>query len=304
VGRTVVLHPGALGDVLLAVPALRALRAAGPEDQVILAAQPRIGALLTSLALVDSAVAFDTVGLDALFTDDDTPERLRALVAGARVVSWFGAGDATFVRRLRALAPDAVISTSTPPPGTIVWRHLLAATEPPRLDVRPIPVPLALASEGRRALTAAGWAGERRLLMIHPGAGGVAKRWPPEGFAAVAQALAERADLEIAVHDGPADHAAVVALGAQLPGPAVTLTDAPLTTLAGALAHIALWIGCDSGVSHLAAAVGAPTLALFAEANLPWRPWAEHARTRVVTMGSLAPSDVAGVVAEAISVLR
>ncbi len=165
-------------------------------------------------------------------------------------------------------------------------------------------LPAARDAEGRRALTAAGWAGERRLLVIHPGAGGVTKRWSPEGFAAVTDALVESADLDVVVHDGPADHDAVAALRAALRVPALTLTKVPLPTLAGALAYVGLWIGTDSGVTHLAAAVGAPTVALFTEANLAWRPWAPQARTLVVNVGALARRDIERVVAEATSVLR
>ncbi|RPH76792.1 MAG: glycosyltransferase family 9 protein, partial [Candidatus Rokuibacteriota bacterium] len=54
---TLAVHPGALGDVLLAVPALRALRATA-GGRLVLAAQPRIGALLQALDVVDHAVAF------------------------------------------------------------------------------------------------------------------------------------------------------------------------------------------------------------------------------------------------------
>ena len=72
--------------MLLAVPALRALRAAGP---VTLAAQPRIAALLHALGVVDAHVAFDDLGLDALFSDDTA--RTPRLPVTERVVSWFGA---------------------------------------------------------------------------------------------------------------------------------------------------------------------------------------------------------------------
>ena len=62
--------------------------------------------------------------------------------------------------------------------------------------------------------------------------------------------------------------------------------------------HVALWLGTDSGVTHLAAAVGAHTVALFTEANLAWRPWAPQARTLVVNVEALSRRDIEGVVAE------
>ena len=123
-GDAFVIHPGALGDVLLAVPALRVLRASG---ELTIAAQPRIGALLVALGVADRAVAFETLGLDALFSDAPLAAHAPFVrhVEGARqVVCWFGARDQDFVRRFRGLAPDAVIA----PPHTRaepVWRHLL-----------------------------------------------------------------------------------------------------------------------------------------------------------------------------------
>jgi ADP-heptose:LPS heptosyltransferase len=290
VARTVVLHPGALGDVLLAVPALRALRRGPPAAELVLAAQPRVGALLGSLGVVDGDVAFDTLGLETLFTDDEAPERLRRLVADAHVVSWFGAGDATFARRMRALAPTAVLASSVPPPDTPVWRHLVASAGPLRageVACEPIALPPTLAAEGRRALSAAGWQGERRLVMLHPGAGGLAKRWPADRFATVAERLVRSHGVDVIVHAGPADGDAVAALRAALRPPARVLAEPPLTALAGALGHVALWIGNDSGVTHLAASLGVPTVALFIPPNLRWTPWARQARPLLV--GSAAP---------------
>jgi heptosyltransferase-3 len=305
VGRTLVLHPGALGDVLLAVPALRALRSHAPGDELVLAAQPRIGGLLTSLGIVDRSVTFETLGLEALFTEGDAPVRLRQLLDGARVVSWFGTSDPAFARGLRALAPGAIVAAPTAAGGARVWEHLVASLDArPRVIAErgawcpPISIPPSVVAEGRRLLLGAGWDGASPLVMLHPGAGGAAKCWAPEGFAALAESLVASAGVELIVHDGPADHDAVAGLRRRLDVPALVLTDPPLEALAGALAHIALWIGNDSGVSHLAAAVGAPALVLFAEANLAWRPWARETRTLVVATGTFSPAGVETAIAE------
>jgi hypothetical protein len=68
--RLLVIHPGALGDVLQAVPALRALRGRERACRVSLAAQPRLARLLAGAGVVDEALSFDALGLSVLFTDD------------------------------------------------------------------------------------------------------------------------------------------------------------------------------------------------------------------------------------------
>ncbi|MGH6689621.1 MAG: glycosyltransferase family 9 protein [Gammaproteobacteria bacterium] len=303
--RTVVLHPGALGDVLLSIPALRMLRR--DEGEVVLAAQPRIGRLLESLGAVDRHVAFDTLGLDALFGEDAPPPPLHQLFAGARIVSWFGSGDAGFKRRLRALAPDTLVASSTPPAGATAWEHLFASvgarsTADDR-DLDAIPVSPAIVDDGRRVLAAAGWDGVRPLLMLHPGAGGPTKRWPVEGFAEVAEALRDAFAVGLLVHEGPADHEPVTALRGRLRVPSLHLVDPPLEALAGAMRHARLWIGNDSGVTHLGAAVGTPALALFTAVNLAWRPWPRGASVHVVSMDAPSRTAVDAVVAKAAALL-
>ena len=96
---------------------------------------------------------------------------------------------------------------------------------------------------------------------------------------------------------GAGRRAAAAALAAAL-GPRVALLrEPPLATLAGALALATLYVGNDSGVSHLAAAVGAPSAVLYTRALLAWRPWGPRARWLVVSTGEAVPAEVAEVIA-------
>jgi ADP-heptose:LPS heptosyltransferase len=276
-----VIHPGALGDVLQSVPALRAL---GLTGRVIFAGQPRLGALLRGAGLVADAVSFDTLGLEALFTREEVPPPLaRRLGAFARVVSWFGARDAVYSSRLRELVLDLVIAPPVPDAPAPVWRHLLASIagrEPPPEDLSPLLLPAEWLRRAQEAVAALGAAPGRPLLVVHPGAGSQWKRQPAELLARAVELALSRGEGEILVHEGPADHEAAHELLARLDRPARRLVEPDLALLAGVLARARAYLGADSGVSHLAAAVGAPAVILYPEATRErWRPWSPTALT-------------------------
>jgi ADP-heptose:LPS heptosyltransferase len=260
-----IIHPGALGDVLQAVPALRALRER-TAGALVFAGQPRLGRLLVALGVVDDARGFDGLGLETLFTDAPASAPLADFLARfARVVSWFGSREPTYRVRLAALAPDLVIAPPVPDDDTPVWRHLVATLGRWGLDA-PAPVtPLRLR----------GPAPAREALIVHPGSGGAWKRWPAACFAQVIRAVGPG---RLIVHQGPADAAAVEALVAELAVPVERLVEPDLPALAVVLADARAYLGGDSGVSHLAAAVGAPSVILFPpEAARRWRPWSPTA---------------------------
>jgi ADP-heptose:LPS heptosyltransferase len=291
--RTLAIHPGALGDVLLAVPALRALRRArvhAARHGVVLAAQSHIGELLHALGEVDDHVRFEALGLDALFAGD-VPRDGFAIVRGAeRAVCWFGSQHAAFVARLRAAVPNVVVASSVAP-DRLVWQHLLATLE---TDVQPdrgfVRVPPALVDAGSAALAKAGWDGVTPLLVVHPGGSAPAKRWPARGFAEVLRAVPER--VAVAVHEGPLDAEPVRALLDDLDARALHVDNPPLPLLAGLLVHATGYLGNDSGVSHVAAAVGTPSVVLFTSALTRWTPWAPAVTLPVVSTASPAVADV------------
>jgi ADP-heptose:LPS heptosyltransferase len=298
-GATLVIHPGALGDVLQAVPALRALRTAG---SITFAGQPRFGGLLHGLGLVDAAVAFDALPLSALFTSEPLPAGLAERLASfEHVVSWFGARDATYRERLGRVTRHVVIaspvsSDASPVP---VWRHLvntlvdaIGATSSPATEPVPVPTPWRL--EANRALDRLGVRPEERLLVVHPGAGAAWKCWPVDDLARAIARVRREASARIVVHQGPADRDAVTRLLHELAEPATLLIEPELTLLSAILSSAAAYLGSDSGVSHLAAAVGAPAIIRFPEATRDrWTPWASSARPLGMGAQPERPDDVA-----------
>jgi ADP-heptose:LPS heptosyltransferase len=298
-----VIHPGALGDVLQAVPVLRALRSRG---SLTFSGQPRLGKLLLGLGLVDAVLPFDGLGLEALFTPTSPPPRLAARLAGFhRVISWFGARDEIYGKQLRATSTDCVIALPQPGESSrqTVWRHLLAtvdADEPP--DIAPVNVLAAWREEGQRALTELGGEPARPLLVVHPGAGARWKLWSAEHHARVVRQVIQSTEAQALIHEGPADHEIAEALLRVLDGDILHLVEPELPVLAAILARGSAYLGVDSGVSHLAAAVGTRAIVLYPSATRErWESWSPTARS--LTMSAEA-NQVDGVAAALIEVIR
>jgi ADP-heptose:LPS heptosyltransferase len=264
-----IIHPGALGDVLQAVPALRGLRDTAPDTPLVFAGQPRLGHLLVALRVVDEARSFDGLGLSALFTDAPAPDALAAFAGRfRRVVSWFGSREATYRARLAALGPDVIVAPPVPDDDTPVWRHLIASLHRWGVAAREPCAPLVIA----------GPPAPRTELVVHPGSGGAWKRWPVERFARVIHAVTRTRRLPVVLHQGPADADAVEELAARLEVAVERLVEPDLPSLASRLAAARGYLGGDSGVSHLAAAMGAASVIVFPAATIRrWAPWSPTA---------------------------
>ncbi|MGE0454105.1 MAG: glycosyltransferase family 9 protein [Vicinamibacteria bacterium] len=147
-----------------------------------------------------------------------------------------------------------------------------APRDPP--DAREAPPPDLVFTEGERASAAEQVRDlPAAFLALHPGSGSPRKNWPEQRFAALAaSASAGRPWLLVL---GPAEAGARLARA----GGARVLR-APARVVAAVLARAGAYVGNDSGVSHLAAAAGAPTLALFGPTDPAlWAPLGRHVAT-------------------------
>lgn len=258
---------GALGDVVLLRRAVFSLKQGG--FHVTLVAPARSGGVLLGAGPADVDVLFDWERPDcaALLGSAPLPQELRDVVAGDAAVVY--SRNPALAGQLRKVVTTVVVQDPAPPENMPAARwHCRPLAE---LGVAEAGVPRPLALSADEAKAAAPWL-ERLppgFFAVHPGSGSPAKNWPADRFAQLAARLSGgRPWLLI---EGPADRAAAAHLRAV--SGAVVAYDLPPRRLAALLRPAGRYVGNDSGVTHLAAACGVPTTALFGPSDpVRWAP--------------------------------
>lgn len=257
-----------LGDLLTAVPALRAIRRAYPGEEHVLAAPESFAPLVSLSGAIDRVV--DMPGLRPLPAD----------VNGATVAfNLHGAGpestqllEATRPKRLVAFRHPLIPATASQPSWdrteheTARWCRLVGAR-----GIR------ASASDLRLEVPAISSARSSDAVVLHPGASAPARRWPPRRWAAVARWLAlDGCPIVITGSSEELGLAESVAQAAGLPADTVLAGRTSLLQLAQLVAGARAVISTDTGVAHLASAFGTPSVVLFGPTSpAHWGPPAD-----------------------------
>jgi ADP-heptose:LPS heptosyltransferase len=258
-----------LGDLLTAVPALRALAAAFPHHRRVLGAPAALAALAEHVGAVDDVA--DCAPLAPL------PRHLQ----GADVaVNLHGRGPQSH-ELLLASRPRRLIAFGRPP--NPVWRageHEVARW---CRMLEESGVPADPAALGIPAPTAPPPEAAVRATLVHPGAASPARRWPAERWAAVARAEHD-AGRRVAITGSAAERglAHQVARAAGLPDAAVLAGRTDLLGLAAAVAAARRVVCGDTGIAHLATALGTPSIVLFGPT--PPAEWGPPERDRHVAL--------------------
>jgi ADP-heptose:LPS heptosyltransferase len=244
--RALVYRAIGLGDLLTGVPALRALRRALPDHEIVLAAPGSQRPLVELLDAVDTLVP--TAELEPVAWDGPPPD------VG---VDLHGNGPAS--RDLvRALSPRRLLAydLTTWDPAEherARWCRLVASAFDVETDLDDVLL--------RRPAVVPPVAG---AAIVHPGAASGSRRWPADRFAAVAAALADSG--ERVVLTGSPDEAVLaerVRRLAGLPPGAVLAGRTDLGHLAALVADARLVVAGDTGIAHLASAYATPSVLLF-----------------------------------------
>ncbi|MDE2998924.1 MAG: glycosyltransferase family 9 protein [Gemmatimonadota bacterium] len=272
-----IMRSGAIGDFVLTLPAVNALRAAYPRAHLQLIGNPSI----LRLAPLKDHVDVNSAEVAGLYNPvGPVPERTRTLFSDVDLLLAYAVDtDRSLQSRLTEIVSGrAVVYDPRPTGGVHVVEHLLTplrwmgipASDPmPR--IRPAVDELAQAGE---ILKRHGLASP--LIAIHPGSGGRDKCWPLTSYFELARRLATRGAGVMAVC-GPVERDVVDELPAHL----TCLVPRDLRSLAALLHAADLFIGNDSGPGHIAAAVGTPTLTLFGPTDAEtWAP--RHSLARIL----------------------
>ena len=239
--RRLLIRPGALGDLIVSLPALEALRTGYTEVWTAAAHVPLI-------RFANRVRAIPATGLDLLELGLAPAGLVRELATFDSIVSWYGGSRDEFRDAVNGLPFH--FFPALPAGGSLHATEFYAlqaeslgaqvASRIPRLDTPRTPsLPYA---------------------AIHPFSGSAKKNWPLDRYIE----LASRLELPAAFTVGPEE---------SLPAGMATRRFDNLWDLATWLANAAYFIGNDSGPTHLAAAVGAPTLVIFGPSNpLVWAP--------------------------------
>ena len=252
--RRLLIRPGAIGDCVVALPALEHLKSDYTEVWVPSAVVPLIR-FADRVRRLPSAI--DLLGLPDIEPPASILDHLRSFDS---IVSWYGSNQPLFRERVQELRLPFEFFPALPNSNEgshVVDFFLAAAGAPPggapRIPVTPV---------------------KHGSLVIHPFSGSPRKNWPIDKFHALAERLPGRVEWCVAPHE-------------PLSG-AVKIED--LYELAGWLAGARVFIGNDCGITHIAAAVQTPVAAIFGPTDPAiWGPRGQRVK---IVAGDLANISV------------
>ena len=273
--RFLVLRGGAIGDFIATLPVLQALRTQWPAATIEIWGYPHIADLAVAAGLAQAVVSLDRAEMARFFVPE--PSFTDAQVAAVRSFDLIFNYLHDPVGQVRSnlllagakqvLSGSPIIKRGPAVPFLLEPLQALAIYETdgtPALDF-----PAALRARGRERLHTLGLRG--RPMVVHPGSGSPTKNWPAERFIEILRRLRAAGRETVAVL-GEADVAEAAVLARELPEMPV-LVGLTLTELAATLAECGAFLGNDSGIAHLAAAVGLPTTAIFGPSDADvWAP--------------------------------
>jgi heptosyltransferase-2 len=274
-GKILVIRGGAIGDFILTLPAIAALRRQFPQSRLEVLGYPHIVQLAVAGGLVDDVRSIDARPLAGFFARNGVlAEDLRDYFSEFDlIVSYLYDPDQIFRTNVGRCSPAQFIVGPHRPdetgcvPAARVYLQPLERLAIFEADPVPQLVPKGLDSSTSTL----------EQLVLHPGSGSEHKNWPELRWADLLRHLLDSTGFTLLLVGGEAEGERLRRLARPLPPARTRLAqNLPLAELAAVLARSRCFIGHDSGISHLAAAVGLPGVVLWGDTSeAVWRPPSE-----------------------------
>jgi heptosyltransferase-2 len=272
-GKILVIRGGAIGDFVLTLPAIAALRQRFPEAQIELLGYPHIAQIAEAGGLVDRVQAIEARALAGFFArHGELAESLRDYFSEFDIiVSYLYDPDEIFQTNVaKCMFGQFIVGPHRPneneliPAAKVFLRPLerlaiFDADAIPRLSLKTKPAPT-------------------NAVAVHPGSGSERKNWPESRWAEFLAKVVNETDVKIMIVGGEAEGDRLARLAAELPAERYEIIQSlALSDLAARLQSCAGFVGHDSGITHLAAALGVRCVVLWPHTVMQiWRPPAEQ----------------------------
>jgi predicted lipopolysaccharide heptosyltransferase III len=291
VRRVLVVRLRSIGDTVLTTPSLFALRRFLPDAQIDILLEDWVAPVLDGFEHIDNVITVQREGAAARM-------KVARQIRGTRydvVYNLHGGTTATLLTRASGakhrvgfahyqygrlhnhLAPSSLFLWGTAKAHSVEQQLALVGWTGVPVSDRPpshLAVSDAAAASVEAQLRAAGLDASSPFALVHPAAAFETKRWATEKFARVAEDLAARGLATVALA-GPNEAHIAEDLKARTSAEVIALTSLSLPEVTALAARARLFVGNDSGIAHIAAAVATPAVVIFGSSNVAhWKPWA------------------------------
>jgi heptosyltransferase III len=280
-GKILVIRGGAIGDFILTLPAIAALRKNFPDAYLEVLGYPHIAQLAVAAGLADRIESIGSRALAGFFArgGELAEDLVDYFSEFDLIISYLYDPDQIFRTNVaRCTRAQFIAGPHRPKEPTNLHATQIYLKPLERLaifEADPIPrLSISSASLAQSSSLFRNADAAARILALHPGSGGEHKNWPEPKWAQLLQHLINETNFNLLLVGGEAEGERLQRLSAALPPARLRVAQSrPLPELAQLLQQCACFVGHDSGISHLAAAVGLPALLLWGDTPEEiWRP--------------------------------
>ena len=302
-GRILVIRGGAIGDFILTLPAIAALRDAFPDTHLELVGYPRVAELARAAGIIDNFRNIEARSMARFFArhatlDQDWSDYFETCNL---IISYLFDPDEIFRTNVARASAAQFIQAQHRPDET----EPIHATE---VFLKPLEKLAIFGADPVRKLRIRTNSSlpPGKWIAAHPGSGSEKKNWPEDRWLELLQSLLSTTNANLLVIGGEAEGARLDRLADALPAARIRRAqNLPLLELAGLISQCAAFLGHDSGITHLAAALGIPSLVLWGPTRSEiWRPLGPHARILAAPNSDLAQLAVQTVQSELMRLLN